>query len=159
MKTSLKILTILIITNHLSFGQDLSAKIDSIIRESYQNNSNVGVSVGFLDNSKEYYMSYGKINRESQTDICKNSVFEIGSITKVLTANLVAQAVLEGKIRLDDYIDHYLPKQYTLNENIKNKITVSDLASHQSGLTDLDFKAAIALDSQQPMNRVKIMMK
>ena len=137
-----------------SFGQDFSKKIDSIINENYQKNPDIGISVGFIHNNEEYYTAYGKMSKESQIDINKNSVFEIASITKLLTSNLVAQAVINNKIKLDDYIDNYLPKQYILQEEIKNKIKISDLASHQSGLTDLDFRALIESDSQQPMNGV-----
>ena len=43
--------------------------------------------------------------------INKNSLFEIASITKILTSNLIAQAVLDHKIKLDDYIDGFLPKR------------------------------------------------
>tara|TARA_R110001606_G_scaffold344913_1_gene493671 strand:+ start:2109 stop:3167 length:1059 start_codon:yes stop_codon:yes gene_type:complete len=154
MKTSLKILTVLLLISNFSSGQNFSKKIDSIIKDSYEKNPDVGISVGFIHNNEEYYTAYGKMSKESQIDINKNSVFQISSITKLLTSNLVAQAVIDNKIKLDDYIDNYLPKQYILREEIKNKIKISDLASHQSGLTDLDFRALIASNSQQPMNGV-----
>ncbi len=154
MKITLKILTILLLISSLSFGQNISKKIDSIINNNYQKNPDVGVSVGFIHNNEEFYTAYGKMNKESKIDINKNSVFEIASITKLLTSNLIAQAVIDKKIKLDDYIDSYLPKVYVLQENLTNKIKISDLASHQSGLKDLDFRALIELDSQQPMNGV-----
>ena len=154
MKTSLKILAVLLLICNFSFGQDFSKKIDSIVNENYQKNPDIGISVGFIHNNEEYYTAYGKMSKESQIDINKNSVFQISSITKLLTSNLVAQAVIDKKLKLDDYIDNYLPKQYILQEEIKNKIKISDLASHQSGLTDLDFRALIASNSQQPMNGV-----
>ncbi|MFK7832333.1 MAG: serine hydrolase domain-containing protein [Winogradskyella sp.] len=154
MKTSLKILTLLLLISNFSFAQDFSKKIDSIVNENYQKNPDIGISIGFIHNNQEYYTAYGKMSKESQVDINKNSVFQISSITKLLTSNLVAQAVIDDKLKLDDYIDNYLPKQYILHEKIKNKIKISDLASHQSGLTDLDFRALIASNSQQPMNGV-----
>ncbi len=154
MKTSLKLLAAVLLVSTFSFGQDITRKIDSIIKDNYQKNPDVGISVGFIQNNKEFYTSYGKLNAESKTEINKNSIFEIASITKILTANLAAQAVLDNKIKLDDYIDNYLPKQYVLNENLKNKIKISDLASHQSGLPDVDFGKLIAQDPQQPINNV-----
>jgi CubicO group peptidase (beta-lactamase class C family) len=51
-------------------------------------------------------------------------------------------------------MDDYLPDGYVLQENLRNKIKISDLASHQSGLTDLDFRALIEKDSQQSINSV-----
>ena len=154
MKTSLKLLAVLLSISNFSFGQDISKKIDSIIKDNYQKNPNVGISVGFIKNNDEYYTAYGKLNKESQIDINKNSIFEIASITKILTSNLIAQAVIENKIKLDDYIDNYLPSAYVLHENLKNKIKISDLASHQSGLPDIDFGKLIELNPQQPVSSV-----
>lgn len=154
MKTSLQLLTILILTSTFSFGQDVSKKIDSILKDNYQKNPQVGISVGFIRNNKEYYTAYGNLNAAGQDKIDEKSLFEIASITKILTANLIAQAVMEHKIKLEDYIDHYLPKQYVLHENLKNKIKISDLASHQSGLPDIDFGKLIELNPQQPISNV-----
>ncbi|NQX43105.1 CubicO group peptidase, beta-lactamase class C family [Pedobacter steynii] len=154
MKTSFKFFAALLLLSNFSFGQDISKKIDSIIADHHQKNPDVGISVGFIKNNEEHYATYGKLNAENQTVIDKNSLFEIASITKILTANLIAQAVLDHKIKIDDYIDNFLPKAYVLHENLKNKVKISDLASHQSGLPDLDLAKLIALDPQQPMSSV-----
>lgn len=154
MKTSLKFLAALLLVSNLSFGQDISKKIDSIIKDNYKKNPSVGISVGFVNNNEEYYTAYGNLNPESQTKIDKNSIFEIASITKILTSNLIAQAVIDKKLKVDDYIDNYLPKEYVLHENLKHKIKISDLASHQSGLPDLDFGKLIELNPQQPVSGV-----
>jgi len=154
MKTSLKFLAALLITSTFSFGQDFTRKIDSIIKDNYQKNPDVGISVGFIQNDKEYFTAYGNLSKESQIKIDKNSLFEIASITKIVTSNLIAQAVLENKFKVDDYIDNLLPKGYVLHNNLKNKIKISDLASHQSGLPDIDFGKLIELNPQQPVSSV-----
>ncbi|MDV7697937.1 beta-lactamase family protein [Chryseobacterium soli] len=154
MKTSLQLLAVLLLISSFSFGQNISQKIDSIIQDNYRKNPDVGISVGFINNNEEYYTAYGNLNAESQIKINKNSVFEIASITKILTSNLIAQAVMEHKIKTEDYIDDFLPKTYVLHPNLKNKIKISDLASHQSGLPDIDFGKLIEIDPQQPINSV-----
>ncbi|QSB25099.1 serine hydrolase [Flavobacterium sp. CLA17] len=154
MKTSLQFLAVLLSVSTFSFGQDITKKIDSIIKDNYQKNPNVGISVGFIDNNKEYFTAYGNLDAGSPIEIDKNSIFEIASITKILTSNLIAQAALENKLKLEDYIDNYLPKAYVLHENLKNKIKISDLASHQSGLPDIDFGKLIELNPQQPVSSV-----
>lgn len=154
MKTSVPFLAALLLLYNFSFGQDNFKKIDSVIKDNYQKNPGLGISVGFIQNNKENFAAYGKLGKESQIDINEKSVFEIASITKILTSNLIAQAVLENKIKVDDYMDNYLPKGYVLHENLKNKIKISDLASHQSGLPDLDFGKLIELNAQQPLNSV-----
>lgn len=154
MKTPLKFLAGLLLISTFSFGQDITKKIDSIVKDNHEKNPDIGISIGFIQNGKEYYTSYGNLNTESNIKIDKNSIFEIASITKILTSNLIAQAVIENKIKVDDYIDSYLPAAYVLQENLKNKIKISDLASHQSGLPDIDFGKLIALNPQQPVNNI-----
>jgi CubicO group peptidase (beta-lactamase class C family) len=153
MKT-LKFLAALLFISNFSFGQDYSKKIDSIIKVNYQKNPDVGISVGFISNNKEFYTSYGKLSKESNVDIDKNSIFEIASVTKILTGNMIAQASVEKKLKLDDYIDSYLPKQYVLQKNLQNKVKISDLASHQSGLPDFDFQKLMVENPQQPISSV-----
>jgi CubicO group peptidase (beta-lactamase class C family) len=154
MKTSLPLLAVLLFISTISFGQDITKKIDSILKDNYQKNPDVGISIGFIKNNEEHYIAYGNLNAERKNEINKNSIFEIASITKILTSNLIAQAVIDHKIKTDDYIDGFLPKAYVLHENLKNKIRISDLASHQSGLPDIDFGKLIELDPQQPINNV-----
>lgn len=154
MKTSLKLLAGLLLISNFSFGQTFTKKIDSIIKDNYKKNPEVGISVGFINNNEAYYTAYGPLNADTGMAINKNSIFEIASITKILTSNLIAQAVAEHRIKLDDYIDGFLPKGYVLNENLKNKIKISDLASHQSGLPDIDFGKLIEQNPQQPLTGV-----
>ena len=154
MKNTFKMLTLLLIFGSYTHGQHIPKSIDSIVKASYKNNPGLGISVGFIKNNEEFYTAYGLLNKESAIAINKNSIFEITSITKILTANLIAQAVIENKINLDDFIDNYLPNNYVLNKSLTNKIRISDLASHQSGLPDLDFRKLIALNPQQPVSSV-----
>jgi CubicO group peptidase (beta-lactamase class C family) len=154
MNNTFKFLTVILLLSSSSFGQEINKRIDSIIKNNYERNSNIGISVGFIRDNKEYYTAYGKLNMESDININKNTIFEIASITKILTSNLAAQAVIENKINLDDFIDDYLPDSYVLHRNFQNKIRISDLASHQSGLKDLDFGKLLELNPQQPLGNV-----
>lgn len=153
MKT-LKFFAALLFISQISFGQDFSKKIDSIIKASSEKNPDVGISVGFISENQEFYTSYGKLSKECTVDVDEHSIFEIASITKILTGNMIAQAAIEKKLKLEDYVDSYLPKQYVLQKNLQNKVKISDLASHQAGLPDIDFQKLIAADPQQPINSV-----
>ncbi|WP_341840312.1 serine hydrolase domain-containing protein [Chitinophaga caseinilytica] len=151
MNASLKFVIGFLLAANFSFGQDYHKRIDSIIKASHLANPEIGISVGFIYNNVPYFTAYGKISQESRQLIDSNSIFEIASITKILTSNLIAQAEMDKKIKLDDYIDAYLPREYVLHKNIANRIKISDLASHQSGLPDVDFGKLIAADAQQPL--------
>lgn len=136
------------------FTQEVINQIDSIIKVNAILNPKVGISVGFIQNSEDHLFNYGNISYNDSTKVTEGSIFEIGSITKLFTAHLIAQQVEFGKIELDDTIDGYLPSFFMLNENIQNTIKISDLASHQSGLPDLDFKQLIKVNPNQPLDEV-----
>lgn len=61
------------------------------------------------------------------------SVFQIGSITKVWTATLVMQLVDEGLVDLDEPIRTYLPEFRLGDESATGSITVRQLLTHQAG--------------------------
>ncbi|WP_394971341.1 serine hydrolase domain-containing protein [uncultured Croceitalea sp.] len=151
----LKLILIFLVLNNFSFGQKrIIEQIDSIVQKYHEVSPEVGISVGFIHQNQEFYTAYGNLSRESEIAINKNSVFEIASITKIITANLIAQAVEEGKFQLNDFIDQYLPESYKLQSALKKKIKISDLASHQSGLPDINFPKLIAANPQQPISSV-----
>ncbi|MDN3494254.1 serine hydrolase domain-containing protein [Winogradskyella bathintestinalis] len=145
-------LIILLFLGQIIFAQSRAEKIDSVSQIIHNKNPEVAISIGFIDNGKEYFFNYGNISRENNANINKNTIYEIGSITKLLTANLIAQAQEEGKLKIDEFIDDYIPEEYTLPKNIRNKIKISDLASHQSGLPDLDFEKLMKLKPKQPLD-------
>lgn len=153
MKTLKLLTTLLFITSNI-FSQGVYQKIDSLIKDAHSKNPKISFSVGFVKNDTEFYTSHGNLDRENNIKVDKNSLFEIASITKILTSNLIAKAQLEGKLNTNDFIDAYLPKAYQLHKNLQQKIKISDLASHQSGLPDIDFRALIIANSQQPIDAV-----
>lgn len=90
-----------------------------------KNNKNAKITVGIIKDGKESVTLYGANGKKlTYTE----HIYEIGSITKTFTANLVFKAVTEGKINLDDQIDKYInlpPKDYYP--------TIRRLITHTSG--------------------------
>ncbi len=148
--STLKIsLFFILFTSHV-FAQSVEQKIDSFLKTSHEKHPNITMNVGFIQHDKVHHYSYGMLSRDTRIPSNENTLFEIASITKVFTSHLIAQAILEKKINSDDYIDDYLPKGYQLQNSLKETIRISDLASHQSGLPDIDFRALIKANPQQP---------
>ncbi len=127
-------------------------KIDSISQAIYNKHPEVAISIGFIDNGKDYFFNYGNMSRESDLKVDETTIYEIGSITKLFTANIMAQAQHDGKLNIDDFIYEYLPMEIKLSEKIKGKLKISDLASHQSGLPDFDFGTLMELNPKQPLS-------
>lgn len=65
------------------------------------------------------------------------SRFEIGSITKVLTAILLCEGVVEGRCGLDDPLDQWLPEGVLAPQYFGARITLRHLATQTSGLPRL----------------------
>ncbi|MBI2213133.1 MAG: serine hydrolase [Acidobacteria bacterium] len=95
----------------------------------------VGIVVGLVDGSARRVVAYGSFDNDSRK-VDGDTLFEIGSTTKVFTALLLADAVARGEVSLDDPIGKFLPVGVKAPERGR-KITLRDLASHTSGLPRL----------------------
>ncbi|KJQ55930.1 D-alanyl-D-alanine carboxypeptidase precursor [Microbacterium sp. SA39] len=76
----------------------------------------------------------GLLSTATKIEATTDSVFQIGSITKVWTATLVMQLVDEGLVELDAPIRQYLPEFALADEAAASTITVRQLLSHRSGI-------------------------
>lgn len=75
-------------------------------------------------------------DRRSGKAFPHRSHVRIGSNTKTFVATVILQLVAEGKVKLDDPIDRYLPGVVRGNGNDGTRITVRQLLQHTSGLPD-----------------------
>ena len=66
-----------------------------------------------------------------------DTVFEIGSITKVFTSLVLADMVVRGEVRLDDPVAKFLPKTVRVPGRDGREITLLDLSNQVSGLPRL----------------------
>lgn len=94
----------------------------------------VGIVVGIVDNSGTRVISYGKQREGSGTEVDGDTVFEIGSITKVFTATLLADMAQRGEVQLADPISTYLPRSVKAPVRNGKEITLADLSAQVSGL-------------------------
>ncbi|MBD0747334.1 serine hydrolase [Streptomyces sp. CBMA152] len=73
--------------------------------------------------------------------------FRVGSITKTFVATVMLQLEAEGKLSLDDTVDHWLPGVVEGNGHDGTKITLRQLLSHTSGIfnytEDKDFQTKV----------------
>ena len=90
------------------------------------------ITVGIIRNGQASFTVYGE---DGQILPQESHVYEIGSLTKTFTAAMIGKAVTEGRIRLEDTIDVYLP----LPEG-KSYPTVAELLTHTSGYSPYYFE-------------------
>jgi serine-type D-Ala-D-Ala carboxypeptidase/endopeptidase len=94
----------------------------------------IGTLVGIVTPEGRRYIAYGLSRKGGSAQPGPDTMFEIGSITKVFTSLLLADMVERGEVKLDDPVTRYLPNgQIVPNRNGKH-ITLADLATHTSGL-------------------------
>ena len=96
----------------------------------------VGIVVGVLEPGGRRVISYGHPAKGDPRRVDGDTVFEIGSITKVFTALLLSDAVERGEVSLSDPVSRYLPATVKVPQRGR-AITLGDLASHVSGLPRL----------------------
>ncbi len=116
----------------------LKTYLDSLVDQSVsvfmKSGSRVGISIGIIKNGEPYIYNYGSTQREKAELPTGNTVYELASITKTFGATLLAKAVLDKKVDLNDDIRKYLKEDYpNLNYNGK-PVTLLNLVNLTSGL-------------------------
>jgi CubicO group peptidase (beta-lactamase class C family) len=95
---------------------------------------NVGIVVGIVTPVGRRVIPYGRFSRDDSQPLTGDTVFEIGSVTKVFTSALLADMARRGEVKLTDPVAKYLPASITVGSNNGRAITLADLATHTSGL-------------------------
>ncbi len=115
-------------STHELLTRTVDMSFDELVEEALMGKRDACVTVGILKDGQMSYEVYGEDGE------CLEQMeyrYEIGSVTKTMTAALTARAILEGKIQLTDTIDKYL-------ELPTGKVypTIEALLTHTSGLDD-----------------------
>lgn len=112
--------------------QDNEAKmIEQSIGQLMRENHIPGGAVQTYGNERVRSYYFGVENILTQKEVTANTVFEVGSFTKLFTCLLLAEEVIAGRMKLTDSVTKYLP-QYS--ESFFNSITLESLATHTSSL-------------------------
>src|SRR5690348_15808261 len=83
----------------------------------------VGIVVGVVTPAGRRIVSYGSTRRSGGQPVNGDTVYELGSMTKVFTSLLLAEAVRRGEVKLDDPVGKYLPPDVRVPERGGRQIT------------------------------------
>src|ERR1017187_2268335 len=89
--------------------------------------------VGIVDAHGRRFVSYGSFSVKDPCPVGNDTVFEIGSTTKVFTSTILADMVQRGEVSLDDPVAKYLPANVKMPQRGGKPITLIDLATHTPG--------------------------
>ncbi len=121
------------------------AEIRAIIEQRVAEKRSAGIVVGVLDSDGRARFVAAGTPGPGRPPLDSNTVFEIGSITKAFTGTLLAALAEEGKVRLDDPVQKYLPDSVRMPARNGKPITLALLAEQRSGLPRLP-------DNMRPAN-------
>lgn len=90
--------------------------------------------IGLIDEHGSKVFAAGKLDNGTEAEVGADSLFEIGSITKVFTALLLRDMVDRSQMQLKDAVKQFLPLSVKVPTHGEKKITLLHLATHSSGL-------------------------
>jgi CubicO group peptidase (beta-lactamase class C family) len=94
----------------------------------------VGIVVGVIGPHGQTIIASGSMGMNDLRPISGDTLFEIGSITKVFTSLVLADMVERGEVALDDPVAKYLPVGVKVPQRNGKQITLHHLSTHRSGL-------------------------
>lgn len=131
------ILTIAVPCAPVVSALDLREKVDPLARPLVDDGLVVGLAIGILKDGQTQFIAYGETTKGSGTVPTADTIYEIGSISKVFTGTLLADMVERGKVQLSDPIQQYVPAGIKVPMFDDKPITIENLATHTSGLPRL----------------------
>ena len=99
-----------------------------------EHEKSVGIAVGLIDDQGATVVGYGKLGKTDEREPDGETVFEIGSISKVFTSILLADMVQQGRVGLNDPVQEFLPDSVRVPMRDDTEMTLYHLATHTSGL-------------------------
>ena len=123
---------------------------DSLARAFKTQQQLPGLVVAFTGPDGRRVRSYGVAALEDSTRLTADTRFEIGSVTKVFTALLLADAAERGAVALDAPIGRYLPDSVDAPTHEEQSIQLLHLATHTSGLPSLPANLNVRANPRDP---------
>lgn len=130
-RTRLPVVAMLAILSHLAVADTEFAQLDATVADAAQTlmtqHAIPGLAIAITAQGKQRFYHYGVASKATQQPVTRDTLFEIGSVSKTLTATLVAYADAQGKLSLTDSPSRHLP---ALEGSELDQITLIDLATH-----------------------------
>jgi CubicO group peptidase (beta-lactamase class C family) len=108
-----------------------------LVKRVDQQKQAVGIVAGIIEPNGRRLVAYGNLAKDDPRTLDGDTIFEIGSVTKVFTSLLLADMVNGKEVTLDDPAAKYLPENVKMPERSGKSITLLDLSTHRSGLPPL----------------------
>jgi beta-lactamase class C len=88
----------------------LQAAVDSAFRPLLAKYDVPGIAVAVSVGGRDYFFTYGVAAKSTGAPVTKDTLFEIGSVSKIFTATLACYAQVLGALSLDDHPSRFMPQ-------------------------------------------------
>jgi CubicO group peptidase (beta-lactamase class C family) len=111
----------------------VNSRLDDLIRDAMSRYHVPGVAVGIYHDGETDYDGWGVTSVDHPLAVDGDTLFQIASVTKTITATVIMRLVEQGKIRLDAPIRTYIPSFKLKDEDAAQRATVKHLVTHTGG--------------------------
>lgn len=125
----------------------LRAVVDKAIVPLMAQHQVPGMAVAVTVNGQVSFFNYGLASKAAKIPVREQTLFELGSVSKTLTATLTGYAIANGKLALDDNPGKYLP---ALRGTPIGKATLLHLGTYTAGGLPLQFPDEVTNDTMLP---------
>jgi CubicO group peptidase (beta-lactamase class C family) len=108
-----------------------------LVQRTDQQKQAVGIAAGIIRPKEHHVVAHGHLASGDARHVDGDTIFEIGSVSKIFTSLILADMVVRKEVALDDPAAVYLPAHVRLPERSGKRITLLDLSTHSSGLPGL----------------------
>jgi beta-lactamase class C len=108
----------------------VAAAVERAFRPLIKEHQVPGLAVGVTAGDKQYFFYYGVASKEAGTKVDADTLFEIGSVSKMFTATLAGYAQATGALSLNDHPGKFMP---TLRDGGIDKVSLINLGTYTSG--------------------------
>ena len=125
--------------------QEIKKLVDQNFKPLLEKYDVPGMAVGVIQNNKNYEMYYGLQSVQDKKAVNGNTIFELGSVSKLFTATAGGYAKTKGKISFEDTPGKYWKE---LKNTPIDRVTLLQLATYTSGNLALQFPDEVQTDQQ-----------
>ncbi|MFM0040740.1 class C beta-lactamase [Paraburkholderia sediminicola] len=108
----------------------IASAVNRAIQPIMASNRIPGMAVGIVDGDRHYVFNYGLASTETRQPVTRDTLFELGSVSKTLTATLASYAQVSGYLSLSDQPGKYLP---SLRNSKFGNVSLLNLGTHTPG--------------------------
>jgi CubicO group peptidase (beta-lactamase class C family) len=110
--------------------------VRALVRAWLQDTDGVGISVGIYDAGQRRFYNAGVPRLDANKAATQHTVYEIGSLTRAFSGQILARAIVEGRATPTDDVAQFLGEPYPNLENGGERVRLVHLSNRTSGLAD-----------------------